>query len=180
MSKTLVMYHSIYGTTKKYAEWIAEELNGEAISIKKVKKGSLKNYDTIIIGCGLYAGAIKGINLLMNEFEAIKDKRLVYFTCGLADASIPVNGDAIKKRLKQAIPEELHSKIKGFYYQGGINYPKLSFMHKMMMAIVKSRVSKKDPKTLDDEDKAFIETYGKTVDLMNKDKIKELLAFCRD
>jgi flavodoxin len=47
------MYFSKYGSTKKYAEWIAEELNGDIFDIKNVKNSSLDDYSTIILGSGL-------------------------------------------------------------------------------------------------------------------------------
>jgi menaquinone-dependent protoporphyrinogen IX oxidase len=59
MAKALVLYFSKYGSTKKYAEWIASELNGDIYNIKKFNQNSLKEYDTIILGSGLYAGKIE-------------------------------------------------------------------------------------------------------------------------
>jgi len=35
MAKVLVMYFSKYGSTKKYTEWIAAELNGDSYGVKE-------------------------------------------------------------------------------------------------------------------------------------------------
>jgi menaquinone-dependent protoporphyrinogen IX oxidase len=75
MSKVLVMYFSKYGHTKKYAEWIALELNGDIYNIKNIKSSILKNYDAIILGSGLYAGKIEGINIIINNYEALKNQQ---------------------------------------------------------------------------------------------------------
>jgi flavodoxin len=72
MSKVLIMYFSKYGSTKKYAEWIASELNGDVYDIKYVKQNILKNYDTIILGTALYAGQLKGLDIIINNYEKIK------------------------------------------------------------------------------------------------------------
>ena len=44
MAKVLIMYFSKYGSTRKYAEWIASELNGDVYNIKNIKQNILGNY----------------------------------------------------------------------------------------------------------------------------------------
>ena len=83
MSKIAVIYKSEYGSTKKYAEWIAEELDGDLIENVKIRADDLENYDIIVYGGGLYAGGINGISLINKEFDKLKDKSLIVFTVGL-------------------------------------------------------------------------------------------------
>ena len=45
MKKVLVMYSSKYGTTRKYAEWISDELNGDLFDIKILNQNILGNYN---------------------------------------------------------------------------------------------------------------------------------------
>ena len=53
--KTIVAYKSKSGYTKKYAQWIAQELNCD---IKEnAELSDIINYDVIIYGGGMYAGA---------------------------------------------------------------------------------------------------------------------------
>ena len=80
MSKALIIYSSPYGTTKEYAEWIAEALNGDIYSINNLNHSILKNYDIIIFGSGLYAGKIKGIDIILKNYETLKNKKLIIFT----------------------------------------------------------------------------------------------------
>ena len=104
MNKTMVMYFSIYGTTKKYAEWIAEELSGDIYDIKNVTIDVLLNYDTIILGNGLYAGKINGTNIILENYELLKNKKIILYTCGLADYNEEKNINAIKTRIEKIIP----------------------------------------------------------------------------
>lgn len=60
MNKTAVVFKSKYGSTKKYAQWIAEELSCDIFERKNVKSDDLEAYDTVIYGGGLYAGGVKG------------------------------------------------------------------------------------------------------------------------
>jgi menaquinone-dependent protoporphyrinogen IX oxidase len=178
MAKVLVLYFSKYGTTKKYAEWIASELNGDIGNVKNIKPDMLENYDTIIIGSGLYAGKIEGVKLLIDNYEAIKEKKLILFTCGLADYSKTENINNIRKRLEKIIPADLKQKIKIYCLRGGINYSGLNLKHKIMMWLLKRMVLKKRIEELNEENRAFIETYGQTVDFTNKNSIMEIIEYC--
>ncbi|MDR0448096.1 MAG: hypothetical protein LBH07_05465 [Treponema sp.] len=63
MSKVLVMYHSKNGTTKRYAEWIAEGLNGDLHDIKNVKSDMLSAYGVVLLASPLLGGPIKGLTI---------------------------------------------------------------------------------------------------------------------
>ena len=179
MAKTLIVYFSKYGTTKEYAEWIAKELNGDIYSINKFNENILNNYDTIIIGSGLYAGKVKGVDLLVKNYETLKNKKLVIFTCGLADYSKSENMDSIFGRLKKEFPEKIIEEIKIFYLRGGINYKKLNLKHKIMMGLLKRMLIKKGLHKINEEDKILIETYGKILKFTDKNSIIELLEYCK-
>jgi menaquinone-dependent protoporphyrinogen IX oxidase len=173
------MYYSKYGTTKKYAEWLASELGGDVYGIKNVTYDILKNYDTVILGSALYAGKISGINILLENYETLKDKKLVLFTCGVADYSKIENINAVNKRLENEIPENIRKSIKVFYLRGGIDYKKLSLKHKVMMGLLKKMAMKKGIDEMNEETKEFMETYGKTVDFMDKNNINEIVEYCK-
>ena len=180
MSKALVIYFSKYGLTKKYAEWIAGELSADIYKTNEVKKNILNDYDTIILGSGLYAGSIKGINLLVDNYELIKNRKIVIFTCGLADYSKTENINHIYKRLENVIPQNILENIKIFYLQGGINYKGLNILHKIMMGMLKIMTMKKGMDKISDEDKEFLETYGKTMDFTDKKNIKGIIEYCKN
>ena len=81
--KSIVTYKSKYGSTKKYAEWIAEELNCEAFDLKNIKLDDLIEYDIIIHGGGLYAEIIAGANFYVKNFEKLKDKKIIIYSTGI-------------------------------------------------------------------------------------------------
>ena len=179
MKKVLVMYFSKYGSTRKYAEWIASELNGDVYNIKNIKRNILGDYDTIILGSGLYAGKIEGINIIINNYETIKDKKLIIFTCGLADYNKTENVNNINKRLEKIIPVNIRENIKIYYLRGGMNYEKLNLKHKIMMGFLKKMTQKKGTERLNEETKEFLESYGKIIDFTNENSIKEITEYCK-
>ena len=179
MVKTLVLYFSKYGTTRKYAELISDELGCEIFSINNFKQNNISNYNTIIIGSGLYAGKIRGIDIIVKNYEILKDKKLVLFTCGLADYSKIENINSIYKRIKKEFPEKIIENMKIFYLRGGINYKKLTLKHRIMMWLMKRMILKKGIDKLNEENKEFINTYGKVLDFIDKNSITEIIKYCR-
>ena len=59
--RTIVLYTSKYGAAETYAQWIAEALGCQAVSLDKFSKKELQGYDTVIYGGGVQAGGIRGL-----------------------------------------------------------------------------------------------------------------------
>ena len=181
MKKTLVVYKSSYCSTKKYAQWISEELQCEMITKEDAENKNLDDYDTIIYGGGLYAGKINGIDFLTSSFEKIKDKNLILFTCVLGDPNESKNHENIMKGVDKVFNSEMKSRIKVFCLGGGIDYSKLSFVHNAMMWMMYRIILKKSRKSQQaaDENKYFIDTYGKAVDFTDRASIEPLINYVR-
>jgi len=180
MPNEVIIYNSKYGFTKKYAIWISEILNCDIFQGTEVSKISFNKYNTIIWGGGLYAGGVNGIKQFKKIFPKIKDKKIVLFTCGLADVSNIKNTNNIINMLKKSLSDEIFNKIKIFHLRGGIDYSELNFVHKSMMSMVNKITSKKPNDELTDEDKEMLETYGQKVDFCDKKYIKSLIQFVEE
>jgi len=76
MNKTLVIYSSKYGHTKKYAEWLAEDLNADICDDKNLKKEMLNSYSVILFGSSLYAGKNKSA-LLIVKYVDFTDRKMI-------------------------------------------------------------------------------------------------------
>ena len=48
MNNIAVVYQSHYGTTKKYAEWIGEELEARVLEVSQAAAPDLEKYNNII------------------------------------------------------------------------------------------------------------------------------------
>ncbi len=177
MSKTLVIFESKYGSTKRYAEWIADALSCPLLERKSVHTSDLEAADTIIYGGGLYAGGVSGIKLLIQNWNLLSNKKVILFTCGIADPAVPANTAHIREALSQSLSPEILTKIQLFHLRGGINYSKLNFIHKSMMAMLRKMLLKKNESDLNSEDKQLLETYGKAVDFTDRESIQPLVDF---
>ena len=58
--KTLVVYRSHYGSTRRYAQWLAQALDADAAEERQADARLVQNYECVIFGGGLYAGSIAG------------------------------------------------------------------------------------------------------------------------
>lgn len=172
MGNKVVIYKSKYGSTKKYATWIAERLNAEVFEEGEVKEEKLSEYKTIIYGGGLYAGGILGSSILSKNYDQIKDSNIVVFTVGLAATDDKSIFDSI---IEKNFPGEMKNNIKFFHLRGGIDYGNLSFIHKGMMAMMKKSVEKKENKT--EEDELMIKTYGDKIDFSDITTIGPLVDY---
>jgi len=170
----VVIYKSKYGTTKQYAQWIADELNSPVFEVSQIKPSQLKNYDVVIYGGGLYAGGVIGARLVAEN----PCNSLVVFTVGAADPEDTDYSEILAKNFSQ----DLLTKVKVFHLRGGIDYTKLSLVHKGMMSMLKKMVEKSSKKSgaeISNEDKVFLETYGGKVDFMDMATIKPLVDYVR-
>lgn len=177
--KYIVTYASKYGSTKRYAKWIAEALDCDCKEIKSINADFLKNYDIIIHGGGLYAGGVSGIKQIVKLFPEIRDKKLILFTCGLADPGDIKNAMQIEGNLAKTLPKEMYDSIHQFHFRGGIDYSRLSFVHKTMMGMLCQTMRKKGYENLSDEDKLMLDTYGKKIDFSDQSTIQPLIDYVR-
>ena len=84
MKKVLLVYKTKYGSTKKYSEWIKEELNCDIIPYDDFKSKMVEAYDLIIYGGGVHAGGIKGFDTFQKVIKKYRgEKKFIIFACGM-------------------------------------------------------------------------------------------------
>ena len=87
MKKGIVIYSSKRGSTKQYAEWIAEELGCKAAALSDVKEKGINLYD---YACIIYGGWIRGSGIVdFDKFAKMLDDelmaKLIVYGVGMAD-----------------------------------------------------------------------------------------------
>ena len=160
--KRIVVFKSSTGFTAKYAGWIAEELGCEAVELKKVNLSELQNYDEVIYGGWIMANMVSGYN----KISQLNLKKVIVFGVGMS-----VAGDEVVTTIagQNNIPKENF-----FYFEGGYNPKKVSFLKKMMMNMIKKSIENKEEKTK--EDIHMLETF-KGADNTKREYINPLIDF---
>jgi len=162
----VVVYQSETGFTKKYAEWIAEALECEAVAFSKTSAAKLQSYDKVIYGGWLMGGTIVGVEKVREM--GIKD--LTVFATGAS----PAMEDTVKALRAQNRLEEFPF----FYFEAGINYEKMGFMKRSMLKMVRKNIMKKPDKT--ESDRFMEKALEKSYDHTDKAAIKALVKSVRN
>lgn len=170
MTKVIV-YGSEYGTTKQYAEKLSQLTGIPTMSYETVKE-QIACKQVIYFG-GLYAGGVKGLKRTVKLLSP--DTRLVLVTVGLADVTDKQNIDNIQRSIRNQVPESILKNAELFHLRGGIDYSKLSFTHKTMMALLynKAKHIPDEKKTADV--RALIETYNTKVDFSDFGSLEQII-----
>ena len=127
MKKILVVYKSVTGFTKKYAQWIQEELNCDTIELKDVKLTKINNYDIIIFGGGMHANKLNGVKFIKKNLKRLNNKHFIVYATGATPATVV---EEIKKFEHANIPSD---NIPFFYFQSGLNYENMRMIDKVIM-----------------------------------------------
>lgn len=171
MKKVIVVYKSKYGTTEKYAKWIAQAVDATLCKADDVDIMTLKDYETIVYCGGLYAGGLLGFSLIKKHYLELSNKKLIVVAVG---ATLKKT-EAIEEVRNQNLTDAMKEKTEFFLLRGGLNYKKMNLLDRFLMAMMLRSIKKKDAQALDDDSKGFIATYGKVVDFTNKEAISPIV-----
>lgn len=172
----IVVYKSKYGSTKAYAEWIAEELGCKAVDAKGMKIDELVKYDTIIYGGGLYAEIIAGVNLITKNIDKLAGKKIAVYSTGITplDCRDYYDKMVIEKNFK---PEMLEH-IKVFNFMGKMILDELSFPHKTAIKALKKLMGGKENPT--EMEKLLVDLCDADGDFTDREAIKDLVAYVKE
>lgn len=163
MKKQLIIYGSRYGSTKRYAERLAEMTGTEAFEYKEAK--DLDDYDRIVYLGSLYAGGVTGLKQTVGKMSPRQE--LIVSTVGLADPTDASNVAHIRQSIKGQIPAHFYDESRLFHLRGAIDYTKLNLKYRLMMSLLAKKVAKLPEEQQNAETRAMLETYGKQVDFVD-------------
>lgn len=168
---TLIIYGSRYGSTKCYAERLAETTGLKVVACSEAK--DLAGYDRIIYLGALCAGGVMGLKKTVGKMS--DNQELIVATVGLADPTAPDNVANIRRSLKTQLPPHFYDESRIFHLRGAIDYSRLGLKHRIMMSLLNSKVSKMPESELNSEAKALLATYGKKVDFVDFDSLEPII-----
>lgn len=169
----IVIYKTKYGSTRDYAEYIAEKLGTKAVEAKTVKLSDLEKYDTVVYGGGLYAEVINGVTLITKNINKLSDKKIAVFTTGLTppDYCEYYDGYVVKRNFKNGVP----SNVKIFNYPGKMIVSELSAVHRTAIKALKKMMSAKENPTA--SEKMLIELCDADGDFSDMSLTSELIEY---
>ena len=133
--------------------------------------------EVLVYGGGLYAGGLNGAKKILADPCALAGKELVLFTCGLADPADGPTREHIRAGLAKTLPEPVMGPAHLFFLRGGMDYARLSLVHRAMMAMLRRMLLKKGGGMTQD-DRALLAAFRTPVDFVDISALAPLVAAC--
>lgn len=169
--KTIVIYHSQTGFTKRYAKWIAEAVGADCLELSVAKEKDLTTYEAIIFGGWACAGSISKISWFKKNIDKWADKKLIAFCVG----GSPADNPEVEIALKEIFSEAEQKMVKLFYCPGGFNYEKMSAPSKLMMKMFVKALKAKKEKT--EAEQTMVKMISSSYDISDKRYIEPILKY---
>lgn len=172
MSRGIILYQSKYGATKKYADQLVEETGYDCIETKDAKVANLQNYDVVILGGGVYASGIAGLQFIKKNIGRLGNKKIVVFAVGAS----PYDEKAIMQIRKMHFKDELRN-IPLFYCRGAWDEEKMKFTDRTLCKMLQKVVAKQNPDEYEPWQKALMCAAGQKCDWTDKAYLEALLKY---
>lgn len=170
--KSIVIYNSQTGFTKKYAEWISEAADCECVSLKQAGKINLADYDAIVFGSWCMAGSITKLDWFKKQMPSLAQsgKKLFIYMVGAS----PIESPDIPVIMDKMLSEEEKKMAKLFYCPGGLNYDNMNWLSKFAMKMLAKVLTSKKDATEDDKKKAEIISHS--YDISDKKYVEAIIS----
>lgn len=175
MSRGIILYQSKYGATKKYADWLVEETGYDCIETKNAKVPNSQNYGVIILGGGVYASGIAGLQFIKKNIGQMADKKIAVFAVGAS----PYDEKAIMQIREMHFKDEL-SNIPLFYCRGAWDEEKMKFADRTLCKMLQKAVAKQNPEEYEPWQKALMCAVGQKCDWTDKSYLEPLLKYIEE
>ena len=111
--KTAIVYRSFLGGTKRYAEWLHEEVESDIFGALAARRSRLAEYDLVVLCSGTYVGWISIRGRLKRWWNTLRSKKVILLVVGMAPQEDPWSERAYLK-----IPEHIRKEIRYFKVPG--------------------------------------------------------------
>ena len=165
----LIIYGSKHGHAKAYAEEYSKRTGIPCEDYCEVS--NIDCLSTVIYFGALYAGGVLGLKKTLDKMNW-DDTRIIVVTVGLSDPDDEKNILNIENAMRQQLTDAVFNKLEIYHLRGGIDYSKLSLVHRIMMRLLYNKAKKTiNP---DSDTRAMIETYGNKVSFVDFDSLNKI------
>ena len=174
--KTLIIYTSQTGFTKKYAEWLAQKTGGDMLELKEAQKKDdafFAGYEAIVYGGWVMAASVVKVKWFLNKAASWKDKKLAIYCVG----GSPNDNPDIEGMLKNMMTDEQREYIKAFYCQGGFNYERMNAPSRLAMKMFVSALKKKKDPT--EEEKIMTQMVATSYDISDEKYLEPIVDYLK-
>ena len=149
--KTIIIYCTQTGFTKKYADWLAEEIGCDAVPFDERNKADLDGIDLLVFCSWFHAASIKGSKWLKEAMRHHPSLKAIVLATGASP--MPGTGFTTEEEIEEAFgrsfPKDEYPNLPHFYCHGGFDFEKLGMPDKIAMRMffrVNGKKAEDDPK----------------------------------
>lgn len=150
--KILVTFQSKTGFTKKYAEWIARDVNADIKELSQVSAEEIAEYDLVIHGGWIMGGMINGLE----KITSFNPHKLVVFGVGFTPKK--------EVEISKCIEANKLADTPFFYYEGGMDPKKMGFIGRTMIKMVTKKTPIYEDKTNENDINELVSMVLKSED----------------
>lgn len=172
MAKGIILFQSKYGATKKYVDWLVENLSFESIQTSNAKIDLVKNYDTVILCGGIYASGIAGFPFLKKNYSQLTNKKVAVLCVGAS----PFDEEAFQQIKTHNLKGEL-KKIPLFYARGAWDEARMTLKDRALCKLLQKAVANKAPAAYEPWEKALMCAIGQKCDWTDPSYLNKLLEY---
>ena len=172
--KTLIIYTSQTGFTKKYADWLAQKTGGDLLDLKDAQKKNdafFEGFEAIVYGGWVMAASVVKVKWFLNRAASWKGKKLAIYCVG----GSPNDNPDVEVMLKNMLTDEQREYIKAFYCQGGFNYERMNAPSRLAMKMFVSALKKKKEPT--EEEKIMAEMVATSYDISDEKYLEPVIDY---
>lgn len=152
----IILYHSKYGATCRYAQMLAQQTGFVCRPVKETQGADLAPFDTVVFGGGIYASGIGGLPQLKKLLPQLQGKRLFLFCVGAS----PYDKETFQQLREHNLQGEL-AQAPLFYCRGAWDEEAMTFTDRTLCRLLQRSLAKRDPATYEPWQAALMEGAGK-------------------
>ena len=111
--KTLIIYRTFLGSSKKYAEWLHEAVPSDLMKFSKANVKTIEAHDAVVMFGGTYMYRPSLLGYVKKNWKKLQSKRVVFVTVAGAPEI-----DEVSVKIYAKLPENIRAAVKHFHVLG--------------------------------------------------------------
>ncbi len=171
MKRILVLWQSKYGSTQKYAHWLAQRPGWQALPSKGATAEIADSFGGVVLAGGLYAAGVAGLGVLKQHHQrwSAGGKRL-------AVGASPFDPKDLQEVRGRNLSGPLGS-VPMFYGRGGWDEEAMTLPDRMGCRLLRNVVARKKPEEMASWEKALMQSAGQKMDWTDPAYLEPLITY---
>ncbi|MCF4006838.1 flavodoxin domain-containing protein [Corynebacterium uropygiale] len=170
---TLVLYHSWYGSTRRYAEELAGRLGARLLPLEEAGDHPAAEGEAIIVLSAVHGPVMPAADYVRRRPDLVRRHPVAVVNVGMTLLEEARAKDPLSRVLGEAA-----EKVRRFYLPGRMAYSELSAKHRVVMRSIIAALKAKPQKG--PNERAMIENYGRDVDWMDMAELDPIVEWCKE